>query len=185
MSLLILAGLILLLAFIFRPGSSRYKLGPRQSLILLKDQSLQVSIQDLSQKQLVDVRSPELFSQGHPDHAINIPVRQLLEKESLEILGNLQQNGKEVVLYGMDELMATAPCFLLQQMGYRNVKVLKGGFSALEGFKEPDRASTEVSVITKEAFGAKQENLSAEKELKPKSETVIPVRKKVSSGGGC
>jgi rhodanese-related sulfurtransferase len=185
LGLLVIAGLILVLAFIFRPESSGYKLNATESLKLLEDQSLHVTVNDLSQKQLIDVRSPELFSQGHPDQTINIPVRQLLDKESLEILGNLQHSGKEVVLYGTDELQATAPYFLLQQMGFRNIKLLRGGYTALNGFKEPDRVSTEVSVITKEAIQAKEEILTAEKVQKPKSETVIPVRKRVSSGGGC
>ncbi len=187
LSLLGLAVVIVILAFIFRPKSPDFQISASEALTLMKDQSVQVEIKDIVGKQLIDIRSPELFLQGHPESAINIPTRQLLDKESVELFNNLLENGKEAVLYSSDMLQATAPLFLLQQLGYKNMKLLKGGLTAFNEFKEPDLASTEVSVVDTAAIRVNQEliNTPMTTTARKKTETVIPVRKTTSAGGGC
>jgi|GEM_PF-929911 len=187
LSLLGLAVVIVILAFIFRPKSPDFQISANEALKLMNDQSVQVEVKDIAGKQLIDIRSPELFLQGHPESAINIPTRQLLDKESVELFNNLLENGKEAVLYSSDMLQATAPLFLLQQLGYKNMKLLKGGLTAFNEFKEPDLASTEVSVVDTAAIHVNQEliNTPVSTTARQKSETVIPVRKSASAGGGC
>lgn len=187
LSLLGLAVVIVILAFIFRPKSPDYQISPTETLKLMNDQSMQVEVKDIAGKQLIDIRSPELYLQGHPESAINIPTRQLLDRESVELFNDLLKNGKEAVLYGSDMLQATAPLFLLQQLGYKNLKLLKGGLSAFNEFKEPDLSATEVSVVDTAAIHVKSEliNTPATTTVTQKSESVIPVRKSASAGGGC
>jgi len=187
LSLLGLAMVIILMAFIFRPKSPDYQINANESLKLMNDLSVQVSVKDIAGKQLIDIRSAELYSQGHPASAINIPVRQLLDKESVELFDNLSKNGKEAVLYGSNELQTTAPLFLLQQLGYKNLKILKGGLTPSNEFREPDPASTEVSVIDTTAIRVKPEQIKTPvtTTVKKSAESVIPVRKVGSSGGGC
>lgn len=187
LSLLGLAVVIVLLTFIFRPESPEYQIGANETLKLIKDQSMQVAVKDIAGKQLIDIRSAEIFTQGHPSGAINIPIRQLLDKESVELFDGLLENGKEAVLYGSNELQATAPWLLLQQLGYKNLQLLKGGLTSLNEFIEPEPALTEVSIVDTVAIHLKPEtaNKSVTTLASKKSETVIPVRKAASTGGGC
>jgi rhodanese-related sulfurtransferase len=187
LSLLGLAGVIVLLTFIFRPGTPHYKIGTSESLRVMNDLSYMVSVKEIKGKQLIDIRSPELYSLGHPEGAINIPIRQLLDQEYLELFVKLSESGKIAVLYGSDELQVTAPLFLLQQLGYSNVKILKGGLSSTNEFKESELASTEVSAIDTAEIHRKTvlQEMPLNIPEKKKGEAVIPVRKEASAGGGC
>ncbi|MCL6101774.1 MAG: rhodanese-like domain-containing protein [Bacteroidetes bacterium] len=187
LSLLALAVFIVVLAFLFRPKSSEYQINANSTLKLFNDQSNQVQLQNIAGKQLIDIRTADLFAQGHPQNAINIPARQLLEKESIEMLNQISENGKEAVLYGSDELQATAPWLLLQQMGYKNLLLFKGGIAANGELVDSKSPATEVSVIDMSAIRSKVTGLSttATKVETKKPEVIIPVRKAASSGGGC
>lgn len=187
LSLLGIAVFMVILAFIFRPKPIHYQMNANESLNLINNESVQVSIQNLSGKQLIDIRSAELYAQGHPELAINIPVRQLLDEESVELFDRLLINKQEAVLYGSDELQAAAPVLLLQQLGYSNVKLLKGGITETGEFKVSEPAATEVSVIDTTAMHVKSEvkKTSEIAPAKKKAETVIPIRKEATSGGGC
>ncbi len=184
LSLLGLAVIIVFLAFLFRPKAPEYQTGTDQAVKMMIDPKNQVAISDLAGKQLIDIRPADLYAQGHPENAINIPVRNLLDEESLELFDGLLNNGMSAVLYGSDELQATAPCLLLQQMGYTNLKTLKGGFIATNEFKEPALATAEVMLLDTATMKAKQE-IKAPVTEKKKPQVVVPVRKEASSGGGC
>lgn len=187
LGLLGLAVIIILLAFIFRPDSPHYQIDATQTLKIMNDQSYLVPVQNMAGKQVIDIRSAELFAQGHPANAVNIPVRQLLDEASIELYRNLMKNGKEAVLYGSDELQATAPWLLLQQLGYSNILLLKGGVIPGGALMETSLVSSETSVVDTSAIRYKSEGLvaPAKTDAKKKMETVIPVRKAASSGGGC
>jgi len=172
------------LAFLFRPKSPEYQTEKDQAMKMMIDQQNQLAISDLTGKQLIDIRSAELYAQGHPENAINIPVRNLLDDESLELFDRLLKNGEAAVLYGSDELQTAAPCLLLQQMGYTNLKTLKGGFVSTNEFKESALPASEVMLLDTATMKAKQEIKVSETEKK-KPQTVVPVRKGASAGGGC
>ena len=186
LGLLGLALIVVLLAYILRPKSPEYKTGVSQSLNLMVDHSGMVSIIDVAGKQLIDIRPANQFAQGHPVNAINIPLRQLLEKENIEVFKTLQKSGQETILYGNDELQATAPWLLLQQLGYKNVKLLKGGY-ALNNFTATSNASKEEPCFDKNALQVKPDLIKAteNKSAQQGKEVVIPVRKAGSTGGGC
>lgn len=187
LGLLGLAVFIVILAFIFRPKQPEYKVSASQSLQLINNPSLEVAVKDIAGKQIIDIRSAELFAQGHPQNAINIPVRNLLDEGSIALFDKLLKEGTQVIICASDELQATAPFLLLQELGYQNLKILKGGFTANDEFKESALASTEASILDISAFSKKPELLdaSATKTNKRKPETILPVRKAGSSGGGC
>jgi rhodanese-related sulfurtransferase len=184
LGLLALAIIIVFLAFLFRPKSPEYQTGTEQAVKMMIDRQNQVVISDLAGKQLIDIRSVDLYEQGHPENAINIPVRNLLDKESLELFDRLLKSGQVAALYGGDELQAVAPCLLLQQMGYTNLKTLKGGFVATNEFKESALPTSEVMLLDTATMKAKQEMKVSESETK-KPQVVVPVRKGASTGGGC
>jgi rhodanese-related sulfurtransferase len=184
LGLLGLSVIIVFLAFLFRPKSPEYQTETAQAMKMMIDPQNQVAISDLASKQLIDIRSSELFAQGHPENAINIPVRNLLDNESLELFDRLLKNGQESVLYGSDEFQTAAPCLLLQQMGYTNLKTLEGGYVASDELKKPDLSSTEVMLLDTATMKAKQEIKGPQTE-KTKPQTVVPVRKGAAAGGGC
>ena len=185
LSLLGLAVIIVFMGFLFRPKTIDFKIGADEAVKLMNNPQMSVSITDLTGKQLIDIRPAELFSQGHPENAINIPVRNLLDDESLELFDRLSDNGQDAVLYGSDELQATTPWLLLQQLGYQNIKIMKGGYTANNEFKEPILLTTETMALDTAAMKAKPMQTEAPKIEKKKPQVVIPVRQEVSSGGGC
>lgn len=184
LGLLGIALVIVVLAFLFKPKSIEFQANDKQSVGLISDESLEVSVANLAGKQLIDIRPADQFAQGHAELAINIPARNLLDDESLEIFDRLQKSGEEAVLYGSDELQSIAPCLLLQQIGYTKVKLLKGGFGADNKFFETTGAATEIMQLDHAAMKAPQQTTVKEPEKK-KPQVVIPVRQEVSSGGGC
>ncbi|HAQ18286.1 MAG TPA: hypothetical protein DCR40_03520 [Prolixibacteraceae bacterium] len=185
LSLLGLAVIIVFFAFLFRPKTIDFKITAVQALKLINEPQMQVSFADMAGKQLIDIRSAELFAQGHPEPAINIPMRNLLDEESIELFDRLLESGQEAVIYGSDELQATAPFLFLQQLGYTNVKYLHGGITDTGEFQVPELTSTEVSVVDTAAIRMKPELVKAPETEKKKPQVVVPVRKEVSSGGGC
>jgi rhodanese-related sulfurtransferase len=184
LGLLGVAFVIVLLAFLFKPKSIEFQTKAKQSVTLISDKTLEVSVANLAGKQLIDIRPADQFAQGHAEMAINIPVRNLLDEKSLEIIERLQTSGQEAVLYGSDELQSVSPCLLLQQMGYTKVKFLKGGFGADNKFFETTGAATETMQLEQATMKAVQPAAAKEPEKK-KPQVVIPVRKEASSGGGC
>jgi len=157
LGLLGLAVIIVFLTFLFRPKSAEYQTGTDQAVKMMIDPQNQVVISDLAGKQLIDIRSVDLYEQGHPENAINIPVRNLLDQKSLELFDRLLKSGQVAILYGSDELQATAPCLLLQQMGYTNLKTIKGRYIATNEFKESALPTSEVMLLDTAAMKAKQE----------------------------
>jgi len=184
LGLLGLAVVIVFVGFLFRPKTIDFKVSTDEAVKLMNEPQMQISISDLAGKQIIDVRPADLFAQGHSENAINIPVHNLLDDESLELFDRLQKNGQTVVLCGSDELQAIAPCLLLQQMGYTNLKTLKGRFVATNEFKEPALASTEVMLLDTATMKVKQE-INAPATEKKRPQVVVLVRKEASSGGGC
>lgn len=186
LGLLGLALIVVILAFIFRPGTREYHLSVNESQSFLNAQSNKIEVKEIAGKTLIDIRPANLYAQGHPDGAINLPIRQLLDKESVRVLDEATSKG-EVVLYGSDELQATAPGYLLEQLGYKKIRILRGGYTSANEFRESEKESAEVPIFDPSTFKvhpdlAKATELKVEKK---KVEVVAPVRKAASSGGGC
>lgn len=185
LGLLGLAMVIVLLAFLFRPRVIDFQTSTQQSVNLLADKQLDVSVSDLPGKQLIDVRPAEQFAQGHAELAINIPIRNLLDDESLELFERLMESGQEAVLYGSEQLQVVAPCLLLQQMGYQNIRMLKGHFTGSNQFAETPVKTSEVMLLDTAAMKANPIQTEIPKVEKKKPQAVVPVRQEVTSGGGC
>jgi rhodanese-related sulfurtransferase len=186
LGLLALALIIVVLVFIFRPNPPEYRISAAESLKLMNDPSFAVSVSEAGGKQLIDIRSAELFSRGHAENAVNIPARQILEKESDRFFSQLQKEGKAAIMYGNSELQATSPWLLLQQLGYRNVYRLKGGIVSGDRLSEPDPVSTEIQVLDTAFFRTKPTVAStAVTTGEKKPETVKPVKREARTGGGC
>lgn len=62
---------------------------------------------------LLDVRTPEEFSSGHLDGALNIPVQELASR-----LGELPRTPKNIVVYCRSGGRSSSAAALLRQRGY-------------------------------------------------------------------
>ncbi len=187
LSLLGLAVVIVFLALLFRPKTNDFEMSAKQALKLMNTSSAPVSVSDLAGKQLIDIRSSDQFLQGHPENSINIPERNLLDKESIEILDQLKSNGTMAVICGSSELHATGSWLLLQQLGYHNLKFLKGAITITNDFRESATGNSENSILDLGVFHAETES-SDVSVIKPNNQnpkSVVPTRSKSSSGGGC
>ncbi len=182
-----LALFVIMLAFIFRPTPPEYSLNARQSLQLLKDSSRIINVSELAGKQVIDIRSAEMYAQGHAENAVNIPARQLLDKESIKLFNALKTERKFAVLYGTSELQVVSPWLLLQQLGYTHVLRLKGFLNSDGKLLPTEFARSESSVSNMAILGEKpvpspSPKLSGEPQ---KPETIKLGKKASSTGGGC
>ena len=179
--------LLIVLAIFFRPNPPDYKLNLTQTLLLMKDSSLAITVNTLTGKQLIDIRQAESYTQSHAQNAVNIPARQLLDKESIKLFKELKSEGKVAVLYGSSELQVVSPWLLLQQLGYTNVLRLKGYITADGKLAQTELALSESSVLNLSAFGEKPAPSPAPKiSGEPQKQESIKLGKKTSSsGGGC
>lgn len=194
--------IILVIAITNRPAVT-YKMPVENMLSALKDTSRLISpfgLDELiAQKKgnivMVDIRPWEEFGKGHIKEAVNIPVMNILNKEALSFVKDVTAKGQEVVLYGNDQLEANGPWLLLSQVGITNLKVLLGGYQIYKLLPLSDSISltknslvwAEKSIIDTAALRKKSTPVSIPVNQKPAviKESVVPVKKEASSGGGC
>lgn len=186
-----LAGILFLgilaigLIYLFSPKSPAYFTNERESLALIKDPSAVVGVEEVAGKLLIDLRPANVYAAGHPAGAINLPMRRLLDPESVSILRELKKNHREAVVFGNDELQGTAPWLLLRQLGYSNLKLLKGGCSPAGQLIPTPEAGTEKSALDTSLLHQKNQPQTVEASGPEKAKPVIPVRRPASAGGGC
>lgn len=147
---------------------------------------------------LVDVRDKESFNNYSLPNAINIPLPELFNEENM---GYLNQTQFDVVLYSNDNFHADQAWVLCNRLGFKNLRVLKGGIN--EWFKtiinptEPNENMPKEDFIlysTRKAasiyFGVAYPDQTIENEIKPEKtiqKKVITVEKKKKRPveGGC
>ena len=71
---------------------------------------------------VVDVRTPEEFSQGHIPNAINVPLSEIIDNPA--ILGSSKE--KSIVLYCRSGYRAGKAAEALQKNGFQNLRHLEG-----------------------------------------------------------
>lgn len=72
---------------------------------------------------IVDVRSNFDFSRAHISNAVNIPLSQILDKNSLAIIERSDPLNPAII-YGKNPEEANAALMLLYQLGFENLKLL-------------------------------------------------------------
>ncbi|MEX1383553.1 rhodanese-like domain-containing protein [Lutibacter sp.] len=75
---------------------------------------------------LIDVRSEAEFSKYSLPNAINIPLKKLLDEDSIMYLNQTQY---DVVLFSNDNFYADQAWILGNRLNFKNLKVLKGGIN--------------------------------------------------------
>ncbi|NVO21172.1 MAG: rhodanese-like domain-containing protein [Bacteroidetes bacterium] len=143
---------------------------------------------------LVDVRSRDEFFKGHIQKAVSIPVRELLDNNSVLFFRKAAKEHSQIILYGNDQLQANSPWMLLKQLGFDNIKVLEGGYSFFKNLPIADSLmqtgiaalNVEKSIVDTTLFSkSSQQPGNGTSSGKKAAEKVIPVKKSGSAGGGC
>jgi len=80
---------------------------------------------------LIDVRNPVKFRQEHIPSALNIPSADLLSEQNLNLIKNLAEEDKKIIIYGGNHLEANGSWLILKQLGINNLYILDAG---LEGY---------------------------------------------------
>lgn len=97
-------------------------LGPQEYSQLLHD----------DQVQLIDVRTPEEFKEGHVDGAVNID---FLSEDFSEKMSELDKD-KPVLIYCRSGNRSGKAAVILKADGFKDITDLKGGYMAWENYFE-------------------------------------------------
>ena len=195
---------VLLIGMIARKQSqTEYNMTPRETLDLVaypddytvvpEDVAYYIDFEEPGYL-YVDLRSPYDFVKGHLTGAVNIPENMLLEEEAKEFFDQAAKDSLTVILYSTDEAAAVNPWMLLAQLGYQNLKVMRGGWGyyAYEPLDPYDMPEIPKYMVEEPAydFMAIMERLKANPgaAATPEAqEVVLPTRrkKKTAVEGGC
>jgi len=174
----------------------KYALTPEQTVLLAVSDNGGISPDKLDNiftgstvnAEVIDIRNHYEFARGHISGAKNISAVELLEKDNIKWLKELQKDGSMVIIYGQDQMQANGPWMVFRQLGFDNVNVLFGGYQHYLAFKNqktkaysPDKAEFNYAEVAKvSSFGSENEN-------KPAKKTTIIRRKKKGAAvaGGC
>ena len=75
---------------------------------------------------LIDIRPEEEFKKYTLPNAINIPLKKIMDEESIPYLNQTQY---DVVLFSNDHFYADQAWIMCNRLGYKNMHVLKGGLN--------------------------------------------------------
>jgi rhodanese-related sulfurtransferase len=147
---------------------------------------------------LIDVRDEKSYENYSLPNAINIPLKKLLDEDSRSYLN---QNQFDVVLFSNDHFYADQAWILCNRLGFKNIRVLKGGLNSwfttiINPLKPSENMPAEAFDLysTRKAssmyFGVvypEQANVagSETKIEAPKRVITVQKRKKKPAEGGC
>ncbi|HPD64497.1 MAG TPA: rhodanese-like domain-containing protein [Bacteroidia bacterium] len=95
------------------------------------------NLNDLMKKNdflLVDIRKPSDFVKKHLENAVNVPFADLLSEDYKSLFTDPRQK----IIYANNESNALQAWMILTQIGYQNLKYLKGGYYAATCILEAD-----------------------------------------------
>jgi len=173
----------------------KYALTPEQTVSLVVSDNDGISPEKLDNiltgstvnVEVIDIRNHYEFARGHIPGARNISAIELLEKDNIEWLRDLQKDGFVVIIYGEDQMQANGPWMVFRQIGLDNVSVLLGGYQYYLAFKNkkeksysPEKAEFNYAEVAKISSSGDNSN-------KPAKKTTIVRRKKKGAAvaGGC
>ena len=174
----------------------KYAITPEQTVLLAVSDNGGISPDKLDNiltgstvnAEVIDIRNHYEFARGHIPGAKNISAVELLGKDNIKWLKELQKDGFTVIIYGEDQMQANGPWMVFRQLGFDNVNVLLGGYQHYIAFKNqkaktysPDKAEFNYAEVARvSSFGSENDN-------KPVKKTTIVRRKKKGAAvaGGC
>jgi len=198
LGVLIFAAIIIIGVIFMKEPKNNYNISTEKMLEVLQDHNdivepeefINIIYENDSLYQFIDLRNAHDYLIGHLNNAINIPIHKILDSEYKDILN---QDKKINILYYSDHCGACGPWMILKQLGYKNNKILLGGydyvndfilkeFSPLTGNYRNEKAKYDFAKIVKETAGAGS-TTSTSKSSKRK--LVKKKKKKSGVDGGC
>ena len=186
--------LVIIALLSYKRPSHLYSESIENSLELVSNSDYIITQQDLEKFELVlvDIRSNIEYNKGHLDNAINIYAPEILDAKNSEVLLDLKEKNKTVVLYGSTPNEALTPFMLLQQLGYNNVKLLTVDLGYSQD-KLIVKSSTlednkyDIKKFIDESIKKAMAKPKPKPKLKPVVKKVIPKKKKkkMPVEGGC
>lgn len=160
---------------------------------MLPDEAMEILAYEDSSFIFVDLRNPWEFNKGYLGNAINIPVSDILEEESISFYHQMAKDSVTIILYANDQREATGPWMLLKQLGINNMKILLGGYEYIANEEIDYYDMPEIPEYFVEEpmmdFAAFMETIGSQEINEPEQEKKViqPVKrkKKVISEGGC
>jgi len=180
----------------FRKPQFSFKNNTAKTLEYISDNSYILSLSEFEQINaetltIVDVRSNFDYSKAHINNAINIPLSQLLDKNSIALVKSSNPE-KPVIIYGKSPDEANAAFMLLYQLGYENLKLLSVNTSYDDGqFRvkniEVGKAKVNYALTMEKAKIQPLKKVVIKPTPKPVKKKVVvqPKKKKKMPEGGC
>ena len=186
--------LVIIALLSYKRPSHLYSESIENSLELASNSDYIITQQDLEKFDLllVDIRSNIEYNKGHLDKAINIYAPEILDPKNSEVLQDLKEKNKTIVLYGSTPNEALTPFMLLQQLGYNNIKLLTVDLGYSQD-KLIVKSSTlednkyDIKKFIDESIKKAMAKPKPKPKLKPIVKKVIPKKKKkkMPVEGGC
>lgn len=202
--ILISAVLLLLVVFIsvltFKKPQQLFKKNASETLKEISNQNYiltqsALATMDASQYMIIDIRSHYEYAKSHLKGAVNMPIPDILNENSNELLDQIKEKGQLAVLYGQNPDLANSAWMLLYQLGYENIKILNIETDFIDNqfhVKNIDieKPYSNYALVMEKAKEKKPIVKKAEKKVIKKATTpkkVIPVKKKKKRmpEGGC
>ena len=148
---------------------------------------------DPSQDVLIDIRSNFEYAKGHFKDAVNISTHQVFDDSSSELLNNLKNGNKTIIIYGKNPDEADSAWMLLYQLGYENVKILCVETNYIDNkfqvknyaLEKPSVNYAQVMLLAKNSAKKSEESKKIVTKKTPKKVTPKPKKKKRVPEGGC
>ena len=134
---------------------------------------------------LIDVRSKFEYANGHMKNAINIPTATILDRDTIDLFNQFQEDNLSVILYGESPEEVNSAWMLLYQLGFENIKILEAKTALLDNNFEVKAYELEKTIPNyNDIFKTVTVKAPVVKKVPKK---VIPVKKKKKKTpeGGC
>lgn len=196
---LIFAIIVILGALLVKEPHKKYKISTEEMLtevqsyndVVGPDVIMDILYGNNKQFRFIDLRSSHDFLKGHLDNAINIPIHRIFDDEYKAILN---QDEYINILYYSDHCGACGPWMILKQLGYKNNKILLGGYdyvndfilkeySPMTGNFKNEKSKYDYAKIVSETAGAG--SAATQSTAKKSNATPMKKKKKVEEEGGC
>lgn len=197
---LIFAIIVILGVLLVKEPQKKYRISTEEMLTEVQSYKdvvgpeviMDILYENNKQYRFIDLRSSHDFIKGHLQNAINIPIHKIFDKEYEDILN---QDEFINILYYSDHCGACGPWMILKQLGYKNNKILLGGYdyvnnyiikeySPMTGNYKNEKPKYDYAKIVSETAGAGSVNTQSSAK-KSNAAPIKKKKKKVEEEGGC
>lgn len=188
-----IVAIVIIVAIVLNTTDLPYKLTAEQALEELNKKENIITPSDNFKADanvvFIDVRNSLDYEFKHFGEAVNIPAEKILTEDYLESIREMEENNKNIVLYGEVPQQVAGAWLLLRQIGITGIKMYNGTFEQLIS-EVPVAPSIynelpliDTSLLTRVKEPVKE---PAPKAAAPKKEVVpVKVQPQPESGGGC